>query len=115
MRLKQMITIAVDGEGGSREVEAHVFGDWAVHMWRSLWTVTHVPSGTALCHGRDEQHSRKIARRCAEEVSGDSLPDTLAGPYEYPLVDELDLDAIIRILDEEMPTLPEGPFPGDGL
>lgn len=105
------ITIAV--EGGFRDVEARVFGDYAVHLWRSQWTVTHVPSGTALCWGRDERHAKKIARRCAKEIPGDSLPDTLAGPHEYPLIDARDRDAIIRIIDEEIPLLPDGPCPGD--
>lgn len=111
MRMAQTITIAV--VGGSREVDASVFGDWAVHLWRSLWTVTHVPSGAALCIPRDERHGQRIARRLAKKVRGDSLPDTLAGPYEYPLVDARDRDAIIRILDKERPGRPDGPFPGD--
>lgn len=108
-----MKTITIAVEGGSREVDAHVYGDWGVHLWRSQWTVTHIPSGTAVCWARDKRHGQKIARRCAKEVPGDSMPDTLAGPYEYPLIDARDRDAIIRIMDEEMPSLPDGPFPGD--
>lgn len=111
MQTRQTILIAV--EDGSREVDANVFGDWAVHLWIFQWTVTHVPSGAALCWARDERHAKRIARRCAKEVPGDSLPDTLTGPYEYPLIDDRDRRAIRRIIDEEMPTLPDGPFPGD--
>jgi len=110
-RKVKIIDIAV--EGGRREVVATVFGDWGVHPWRGQWTVTHIPSGCALCLPRDERHGKKIARRLDKEVSGESLPDTLAGPYEYPLIDVRDRDAIGRIMDEELPEPPGGPLPGD--
>lgn len=97
------------------EVQAHVFGDWGVHWYRREWRVTHVPSGTALCVARDERHGKRIARRLAKDVPTDSLPDTLAVPDEYPLVDARARDAIWRVIDDELPILPDGPHAGDGV
>jgi hypothetical protein len=45
-----------------------------------------------------------------DEVDGASLPDQPLGPYEFPLLDAVDRDAICRVIDDTMPTMPDGPI-----
>lgn len=108
---RRRIRITVDHHFRAERVAvlAWVFGDWAVHLWRDLWTVTHVPTGSALCIAHGAAHGRHIARRLRAEVDGASLPDAPLGLHEFPLLDAKDRDAICDVLDETMPSMPDGP------
>lgn len=72
--VRQAIKLAFPG-GQNVEVDADVFGEWAVHesqdtaIGRSDWTITHVPSGLAATCAETYRINKRDALRIARHLA----------------------------------------------
>jgi hypothetical protein len=114
---EQMTTIKIATEGGDRDVDAHVYGDWAAHRGHGCrgWSVTHVPSGRCLPElsgPLNEREAQSVAEALHNQCDGSPWLGVSRTDDNAVLTPEMEREGLkIREVALEVLSAPPEPTP----